>query len=414
MHYDIIIVGGGLVGASLALPLAKLGLKIAVIEAAPEIPPEKPEIDRGIVLSASSQSILNNTGLWGMLSAMAIPIQDIHVSEKGRFGAVRLSAKREKVAALGYVVLAQQLSEHVRSALAPVDTIDVYYETRFTGLQRKANRLEITVTQDDLIKTLSADLLVAADGSRSKVRESVGIKTDSYEYDQHVITANVELTRSHQHVAYERFTHEGPLAMLPIGPQKMAIVWSVKPSRVDTLLKRSASQFLEELQNTFGYRLGRFVSCSKPGAFPLQMMRANEIYRSNVVVVGNAAHTLHPIAGQGLNLGLRDAAILTEQIGLALGKRKKLTDVSLLEKYAALRQADYQRTFNFTHGLVGVFSNSFLPLLLARNLGLVMLQRIPRLRAVLATSAMGRKGKQSRLASGIPIEDWLELETTHV
>lgn len=404
--YDVIIVGGGLVGASLAIPLVKQGLRVAVIESAKKNGHQSPDTRRAIVLSPSSQAILQSVGLWSSIQVYAVSIAEIHVSERGRFGAVRLSAKKEKLPALGYVILAHHLYSVLQNAFSEHDQLDVYYDTRFKSMSRENSEMHLALETAGVGLQMTADLVVAADGGNSTVREQQQFKTSTLEYQQQVIITSVDLNQPHQHIAYERFTPEGPLAMLPINANQSAAVWSVSSENVTALLALSQPEFLNALQRAFGYRLGKFKAASKPVAFPLQLTKVDELYKPGVVIIGNAAHTLHPIAGQGLNLGLRDAAVLVEHLVDHFHRENSVSDEKILAAYSKDRQWDYRRTVLLTHSLVGIFSNSFAPLALARTTGMILMQRIPRLRSLLTKILMGTFGKKPRLVARVPLEEW--------
>lgn len=406
MSKPVIIVGGGLVGNSLAIALAKNNIPVTIIETRDlDTQIHHPSSNRAIVLSAGSRNILDSIGVWQHLSEHVTPVTHIHVGQQKSFGAVRIDASEYDLPALGYVVTAGVLAQQLVVAMQDLP-IEIHYQATFESLTQ--DNTVVTINKAGQLLDLDASLVVAADGSHSAVRQAVGIETDIYDYPQHVVVSKVKLARAHDNVAYERFTPEGPLAMLPLDKEHYTLVWTVKTDHLNAVLQLSPDDFKTKLQQSFGYRLGRFESVSKPVDFPLQLIRAKELYQQNLVVIGNAAHTIHPIAGQGLNLGLRDVATLLEKVIKAKKAKQPINHTKLLQSYADARLWDYRRIINLTHALVGIFSNSLLILALSRTTGFVLLQRIPALRKLLARTTMGMLGAQDPFSHGIPLEEVID------
>jgi len=412
-NIDVVIVGGGPVGACLALALP--GLRVALLESQPQPSTEisaKPN-DRAIVLSASSQKILQSIDVWSLIQPNCTPVRDIHVSDQGHFGAVRLSASEENIPALGYVIRAGILTSILHQEIIKKKNIEVFYQSRFVeasteGADKNASCTIVTVQNQakDLIFQLKAQLLVAADGTFSPVRTQQNIATKSTDYRQHVIAATVELSRSHQNIAYERFTKHGPLALLPIAPQQSALIWTLPPDLARDMQNAAPEHCLQKLQREFGYRLGRFVGISTRARFPLKQQKATEIVRPGLVLVGNAANTMHPIAGQGLNLGLRDIAVLAET--LLSSKDVSFGNIALLNTFKKARWSDQQQVMAITHSLVGLFSNAFWPLVVSRNAGFVAMDLITPIRQWLTKRTLGFAGIKSRLVSGVPVQELVD------
>ncbi len=402
--YDVAIVGGGLAGASLACALSGHGLRLAMIEPFPFLSGDAPGYDdRTIALAEGSRRIFSGMGLWARIESAATPIREIHVSEQGRFGVARINAREQGVAALGYVTPARAIGEALNARLAELPDLTMLSPAKFETLEVDADRVRLTVSEQRDTRTVSAALVVASDGSRSRVRESLGIGVREWRYGQSAIIANLTTAQPHHNVAYERFTASGPLALLPIDGSRCALVCTVDEHRAPQLVAMPESEFLEFLQQRFGNRLGRFLRIGKRQLHRLTYLRSSEHYRPRVAVIGNAAQTLHPVAGQGFNLGLRDVAVLAEVVCNTHRLRGDVGGDEVLRRYADWRSGDQGRTAGFTDLLVRVFGNPLLPLRLARNAGLLAFDQVPPLKRLLVRNAMGLAGRLPRLARGIPL-----------
>lgn len=404
-QYDVLIVGGGLVGASLACALGGRGLRIGVIEAWPLESAEQPAYDdRAIALAAGSQRIFSGMGIWPELEPRVTPIKQIHVSDRGRFGFARLNHRDEGVPALGYVALGRDMGAVLAQRLATLKDVEMICPAQVVQARVGAEVAELEVERQGVTDTLTTRLIVAADGARSLVREQMGIDTTEWSYDQTAIITNISPQLPHENVAYERFTDTGPLALLPMSEGRCSVVWTVRSEAVDELMQLDDAAFLERLQARFGQRLGRLERVGKRVAYPLSLVRANASVQRRLALIGNAAHTLHPIAGQGFNLGLRDVAALAEVLLEAQAKGADLGDLAVLQQYADWRVQDHRRVIAFTDGLTRLFANPLGPLACVRDAGMLALDLLPPAKRLFGKLTMGRAGRLPRLSRGAPLE----------
>jgi len=403
--FDIIIVGGGLAGASLACALGGSELRVAVIEAAPFGAPAQPTgDDRTVALNYGSRRIFAALGLWERIAALgACPIERIHISDRGRFGFTRLDAASMGVEALGYVVETRVLGEALQQALQAHKNIRLIAPARLQQLAITEESVTVTLNAESGAGPLTARLVVGADGVHSAVRAAAGITAQTTDYAQTAIVTAVTPSLPHGFTAYERFTPSGPLALLPKTNNRMAVVWSAHSSDASGLMAMSDAEFLQGLQARFGNRLGHLTQLGKRQAHPLALTHAAEHVRPRLALVGNAAHTVHPVAGQGFNLGLRDVAALAELLVKTARAGGDIGAPSVLNEFSAWRQPDDRAVMRFTHGLVGIFSNEFTPLALSRGLGLVLVDLAPPLKRALLRRTMGLSGRLPRLARGLSI-----------
>lgn len=402
--WDVIIVGGGMVGASLALALQPLQLKVALIEAVAFGSRSQPAYDdRSVALSYGSSRIYQGMGIWKELQAKLAPIKQIHVSDRGYFGVTRLSAEQEAVPALGYVVESRVLGQVLFNALTG-SQLEIISPATVYELEQQVDYVEVKLERQGVVESLQAKLLVIADGAKSPLREQLGIAVKQRDYQQTAIIANVSTDQPVQGIAYERFTSSGPLALLPMTEERYSLVWTHKTSEVEASLSLSDAEFLQKLQQTFGYRQGRFIKAGKRSSYPLSLIKSAAEVQGRAVLIGNASHTLHPVAGQGLNLALRDVASLSDLLAMQAQQHHDCGSAAMLATYQAARQADYKSVLGYTDSLVRLFSNDFPPLGHARAGGLLAVDRIAPLRKLLTQQSMGLRFRQSRLARGLALK----------
>ena len=404
-HYDLLICGGGLVGASLALMLKPLGLRVALVEATAFSGSAHPSFDeRTTALSNGSRRVFDAIGVWPLLQRAATPIKRIHISDQGRFGFARLSAEEQGLAALGYVVPNWQMGAALWQRLQQ-EQIEVIAPARVTQVGAANEMRQIRIELQGQPRDLQARLIVAADGAQSLVREAAGIGSSQWDYGQTAIVSNALTQRAHDNVAYERFTPRGPVAVLPLSDARVGLIWTVASDQATGIMALSDAEFLARFQQEFGFRLGRLLKVGARHAYPLSLIRADRHFAPRLAVMGNAAQMMHPIAGQGLNLGLRDAASLAELLADAL-RADAVADVGsdeLLQRYATWRHEDSKRIVAFTDGLVRVFKQSFGPIRLARNVGLLAFDLLPPAKDAMAQLSIGASTRIPRLARGAPL-----------
>lgn len=406
MNYDIVIAGGGLVGGSFALMLAA-GLsrpaKILLVDAQPLVAdghkPFTADFDaRSTALSWGSRQIYDRVGLWGQLAPYACAINDIHVSDRGHPGAVRLHNHEMGVEALGYVLENQHLSAVINHALCEQSHIEVCAPATVSRASPMPDGMAIQLQTPDGQQQVSTRLLVLADGGRSGLCEQLGIHLDRRPYQQQALVCNVAFEKDHHGQAFERFTDTGPMAILPLNRDshvdsgyRGALVWTLAEDSAAEVLQLPDNEFLTALQQRFGWRLGSMQRAGHRSLYPLTLMLAQEQIRPGLVLLGNVAHTLHPVAGQGLNLALRDAkalaALLTDMVNA--GDADKLGDHARLEGFQQAQDWDQRSTVMFSDLTTRLFSTSQPALVTGRNLGLLLMDLMPPARRWFARQAMG-------------------------
>lgn len=404
-HFDLIIIGGGLAGASLACALKHSSLKIAVVEAYPVNTDSQPSYDdRTVALSYGSRCIFDSMGLWSSLEPYAEPINTIHISDRGHFGVTRLTKEQEEVEALGYVMENRRIGLQLYEDLNAAENITLFCPANLTSLQQSEDQVSVEVQVESKPQTLTAKLLVAADGNNSQVMKLLAIGTSQKNYQQVALITNVTPGKNHDNVAYERFTDTGPLAFLPMQKNRCSVVWTLTQQQADYLYAMDENDFLRQLQERFGYRLGQFKKVGVRQLYPLFLQTAAQMVHGRVAILGNAAHSVHPVAGQGFNLALRDIALLSEKIVDNQRAGDDIGSAAMLQSYAIQREDDIKRVYRFTDALVKTFSNNITAVAHMRSLSLLMVDVIPDIKHRLAVQSMGlTTGGMSRLNRGLPL-----------
>ncbi|MCW7555850.1 2-octaprenyl-6-methoxyphenyl hydroxylase [Endozoicomonas gorgoniicola] len=424
-QFDILIIGGGLVGTSFLCALEPIikshQLKVGLIESHDLDKPgdTPPSYDaRASALSYGTRLIYEQLGIWKELSDDAMPILDIHVSDRGHFGQVHLNHNEEHVPALGYVIenfrLGKVLLRRLK-AFRDQQLIKVLSPAEVTGIKPVPEaRMAVEVVtgndqsdsqgnsqgnsqgsyQNSYQNSYQADLIILADGGRSSLLDKLNISRKQFDYQQHALVANVSLDRPHAGIAYERFAGEGPMALLPLtgteaGDYRCGLVWTLPNRQIDDYMALDEESFMERLQQLFGTRAGRFVRLGQRSSYPLSLNVAREQVRPGLVVLGNAAHVMHPVAGQGYNLAIRDAMALVSNISDSLAAGKSPGQLSQLLQYVEGQKRDQTMTLDFCDNLVKLFARKETGVILARNLGLTGLNVSRRLKTRFARKAMG-------------------------
>jgi 2-octaprenyl-6-methoxyphenol hydroxylase len=396
---DVAIIGGGMVGASLAVALAGSGVSTMLVErTAPGSKAQPSFDDRTTALGNASRRIFQALGVWERLAPEAAAIRAIHVSDAGRFGFARLSAEEQGIDAFGYVVPNRVIGAALWEKLREANGV-------LLRVPARPDQVEINDTGIKFVlgtESVSARLAVAADGAHSVLRTTAGIEADVEDYDQVAIVANVAADRSHDGTAYERFTASGPLAVLPLHDGSYGVIWTCTPQRATEVLSLDDATYLRELQERFGWRAGRFVRAGVRASYPLKLTRAATTVAARTVLIGNAAQALHPVAGQGFNLGLRDAAMLAEVVA---GARGDVGSPELLSRFASWREGDRSGVVRFTDGLVKLFADARPAVGVLRNLGLLLFDLSPPAKSALARVSAGFAGPTPRLARGLSLRE---------
>jgi len=412
MRFDLVIIGAGMAGLSLAHLLSKTieqGLKVALIERfeLPSLTAESqqtqpPSFDgRATALSYGTQQIFNQLGIWPELSEAACAIQNIQVSDQGRFGQTHIKCSDANVDALGYIIRNRALGQGLMSNLpqgieflAPesVENIEIS--------EQKNARLTLANGND-----ITADLVVMADGGRSDLAKQLGIGQQKQSYNTHALVTSVRIDRSHEHWAYERFTEAGPIALLPLSADEFAVVWTLSNDVIDEYLAADEETVIARLQQTFGYRAGRIVAMGERASYPLALVKAQEQVRPHLVLLGNSAHSLHPVAGQGFNLALRDAAALAEHINQAFVESKPVGQWSVVQRYYQQQKTDQRNTVLGSDLLPRLFGQKNMALRCSRDMGLIGLAISPTARKLFARQAMGLGQPAAKVATNAQAQE---------
>ncbi|MCQ4095053.1 2-octaprenyl-6-methoxyphenyl hydroxylase [Erwinia persicina] len=387
---SIIIAGGGMTGATLALAISHLTqgqLAVTLVEGTEPASRVHPGFDgRAIALAEGTCQQLAAIGLWPLLASAATAITDVHVSDRGHASFVSLTAADYGVSALGQVVELHEVGQRLFSRLKNAPGVTLRCPDKVASVERTRDRVCVALESGE---QLTGHLLVAADGSHSRVAAACGVQWQSADYQQVAVIANVSTQVAHQGRAFERFTEFGPLALLPMSAGRSSLVWCHPLAQKDVVDRWGDDRFVAELQRAFGWRLGRITQVGERTSYPLRLQTASQHIAHRLALVGNAAQTLHPIAGQGFNLGIRDVMSLAETLAAAWRAGRETGAYATLQHYQQRRQPDAQATIGITDGLVRLFANRYTPLVAGRNLGLMAMDHLPPLRNLLAERTLG-------------------------
>lgn len=394
LDYDLVIIGAGMAGLSLVHLLGQSieqGLKVALIERFP-LPsididePQPPSFDgRATALSYGTQQMFSQLGIWPQLEAAACGIKNIQVSDQGRFGQTHISHLDAQVDHLGFIIRNRDLGQGLMANLpAGVDILAPQSVEQIQISPQQSAQLTLSNGQ-----ILEAQLVVMADGGRSQLAQQLGIRQQRQSYETHALVTSVRIDRSHQHWAYERFTEAGPIALLPLAKDEFAVVWTLANDVIEEYLAEDEETLISRLQQAFGYRAGRIIAMGERASYPLSLVKAQEQVRPHLVLLGNAAHSLHPVAGQGFNLALRDAAALAEQVNKAFIEQVPLGNWSVVQAYYQGQKVDQRNTVFGSDVLPRLFSQKNAAIRLSRDAGLLALALSPTSRMLFARHAMG-------------------------
>jgi 2-octaprenyl-6-methoxyphenol hydroxylase len=392
LHYDILIIGGGLVGASLAACLARdSSLRVGVVEKFP--PPQDggdfhPSYDaRNTALANGTCHIFEQLGVWQAMREHAVPIETIEITNQGRFGRAVIRAQEERVRALGYVIENRWIGKLLYQHLRQCTNVDFRAPAEVVALRYEQDQLLATLDNQQQVRT---PLVIIADGAQSNTRLMLGIGAHVTDYDQVAIVTAVTPDQPHHNVALERFADTGPLAILPQTDNRLGLTWCVDKKTADELMAADDGTFLCALERAAGEGIGMLRKVGKRFSYPLSLTLAEEQIRPNLVVLGNAAHGLHPVAGQGFNMAMRDVAVLVQVLAAAREQGRHWGDFKLLQEYLHQREQDQFNTIQFSDKLTHLFSNRNPLLSLLRNSGLVLFDTLQGTKRFVARYAMGR------------------------
>ncbi|MBT8048743.1 MAG: 2-octaprenyl-6-methoxyphenyl hydroxylase [Xanthomonadales bacterium] len=405
-RYDVAIVGGGLVGASLACALAPLGLRVALLESVRFSVASQPSYDdRTLALSASSCRILQALEIWPAVAGSATPIREIQVREFDRPGRVLMEPGELDLDRFGHVVEAKVFGAAVMAQIPRWENLDFLCPAAVTKIDAGAELAVIHYTADGRDHRIQASLLVGADGADSFVRQSLDIETEKHDYRQTAIICNITPEQDHRGRAFECFTLTGPFAVMPHVNGRCGLIWCVSTDQAALMMEMPETEFLREAHRRFGNHLGKFLKIGRRSSYPLRLVRALEDVRPGAVILGNAAHAIHPVGAQGFNLGLRDVAVLAEllQDESRKGADANYGNIDLLTRYSEWRKPDQAGTIAYSDGLARIFSNPTRLAAAARTAGILAHAFVPSLRRQLAVRSMGYRGRTPRLAAGEPL-----------
>ncbi len=401
---DITIIGAGMAGASMVhmlKPALEAGLTITLIDRQPlksmseadtgagtgadtELPPSFD--GRATALSWGTRQMLEAMGIWSDIAPHVCAIDRIHVSDEGNPGQTQLTATEQDVEALGYIVENRRLGQVLLSGMEGLSGLRMLApcSAEKVTMTPTGARLEL-----DSGASLETGLLIIADGGRSPLPKQLGIVHERKEYNAHALVTQVRCDQPHGHCAYERFSSDGPIAFLPLGTHDFAVAWTINNDTLGDIMALSDADLIARLQPRIGYRVGRILEVGERQTYPLALVKASEQVRRSLVLLGNTAHSIHPVAGQGFNLAFRDAAALAEHINAAARKQQPVGDLAMLQHYAAQQANDQRNTVVASDVLPSMFCSDLTAVAVIRDLGLAGMAAAPTVRRLFARHAMG-------------------------
>lgn len=398
-QYDVVIVGGGMVGLTLACALGNSPLRVAVLEAGlPE--GDWPDHSIGLRVSAithATRRVFNALGVWqGMVERRVTSYGEMHVWDAAGSGEIHFDAAEAGQPSLGYIVENRVIQAALWERARQFDNIELIYPIRWQHWHEEAERLCLSLEDG---RQLHTRLLVGADGARSGVRERAGIETQGWGYDQHALMATVKTEKPHLHTCWQRFLSQGPLAFLPLHDHFSCVVWSTTPEQAGELLAMDKPQFLQALGEAFEFKLGQVQEVRDRGSFPLRLLHAQDYVKPRIALIGDAAHAIHPLAGQGVNLGVLDAAALAETVLSTQATHRDIGALHNLRAYERWRKGQNVTMMLSMDGFKRVFGAQLEPVKWARNVGLSATNRLTPVKRFFMDYAMGNRGDLPKLAS---------------
>ena len=397
-HYDLIIVGGGIVGLTLASALRSSGLSLAIIEAQP--PEQAASRERAYAFSLTSGEIFKKLGLWSAVSPRITHFERVCLSDADFPTTVNFRPENLGTEAVYYAAEHRVLMEALQSSLVGCSAIDYIAPASLEAVEYTPDEVRCEIAQDNQVWHCTANLLVAADGARSRLRQEADIPTFGWQYWQACITTVLAPEKPHNNTAYERFWPSGPFAILPLPGDRCQIVWTAPRAEAEAMLQLPPEQFMIELKRRYGKQMGDLKILNEPRMFPVRLMQSRQYVQPRLALVGDAAHCCHPVGGQGLNMGIRDAAALAEVLTTAHTQGEAVGDLRVLKRYERWRQRENWFILSMTDFLNRSFSNSWLPLVWLRRLGIACLENVPLLKWFALTIMTGRFGRQPQIAPG--------------
>ncbi|MEO1299994.1 MAG: FAD-dependent hydroxylase [Cyanobacteria bacterium J06636_16] len=395
-HYDVIVVGGGIVGLTLASALRSSGLKLGIVEA--QTPTQAASRERAYAFSLTSAEIFQKLGLWSEVSPRITHFDRVCLSDADHPTVVNFRPQNLGTAAVYHAAEHRVLMEALQASLVDCPTIDYLAPAELKSVEYGADGAQCIITQGDQMLTCSADLVVAADGARSRLRQQADIPTFGWQYWQACITTVLEPEKSHNNTAYERFWPSGPFAILPLPGDRCQIVWTAPRAEAEAMLNLPPEQFMTELKQRYGSQMGDLKMLNEPRLFPVRLMQSRHYVRPHLALVGDAAHCCHPVGGQGLNMGIRDAAALAEVLTTARERDEAIGSLQVLKRYERWRRRENWFILSMTDVLNRSFSNKLLPLVWLRRLGIGILENLPPLKWLAITIMTGRFGRRPRIS----------------
>jgi len=396
--FDVAIVGGGMVGMAAAITLAKLDLSICLLEGIQAKKDTHPSYDdRTLVVNRASIQFWKNIGVWSSLKEDITPINKVHVSNKGHFGSVIFNAKALQVNVLAYIVEAKKLGFALQDKINTIDNIMTICPAKVTDLKTIDNEVNISYKINEEQCELTCQLMLAADGVKSSIRKKLDLETIIKSYERTAIICNITPELKHNNCAYERLTNSGPTALLPFVQNRCGFVWTVEDTKANEILNLTDEEFLLQAQKQFGYRLGKFIKAGKRSSYPLYLVTVPKQVKSRVILLGNAAHSMSPVSAQGLNLAVRDVAMLSDIIEAAIDNKQDIGSCDTLNAYQKSIESDQSQTMNYTDDLMNWFKIKEPIVATVRSLGLVALDNNLNAKKTLFSRASGYRGKTPKL-----------------